>query len=95
MITLAVEATKDEARHFQDAGFPVTEISGSNFDGNLMDTILISLTSAATVKQLVPLLIELVKARRSGAIKVNGMEISNVSENVILEALKRGAPGPQ
>jgi hypothetical protein len=95
MTTLAVEVTEDETRHFHDAGFASTKIAGRNFDGDLMNTILISLTSTATIKALVPLLVEIVRTRRSGAIRVNGMEIRNVSEKVILEALKTGAPEDQ
>jgi hypothetical protein len=90
MTTLAIDITEEEARHFHDAGFEFTTITGSNFDGDLLSTVLISLTSAATIRALMPVLVEIVRKRRSGTIKVNGMEIKNVSERVILEALKTG-----
>jgi hypothetical protein len=95
MNTLAIELDEDETRNFDGAGFEYRKIAGSNFDGNLMSTVLVSLTSAATIKALMPLLLEIVKKRRSGSIKINGMEIKNVSESVILEALKAGAPRKQ
>jgi hypothetical protein len=92
MTALAIEVTEEEARHFHDAGIECTEVKGSNFDGDLISTILISLTSAATIKAVMPVLLEIVKSRKSSTIKVNGMEIKNVSEQVVLEALKRRTP---
>jgi len=91
MTALAVEVTEDELRHFREAGFKWTKVTGSNFDGDLINTVIISLLSTATIKAVMPVLLEIVKGRRSGAVKVNGIEIKNVSERAILEALKIGA----
>jgi hypothetical protein len=92
MNSLAIDVTEEEAQRFHDVGVEFTKITGSNFDGDLFSTVMISLTSAATIKAVIPVLLEIVKTRRSGTIKVNGMEIKNVSERVILEAVKTSAP---
>jgi hypothetical protein len=89
MSSLAVELSDEELERLSSAGIEFTSISSSNFDGNLLTTVLISLTSAASIKAMMPLFLEIAKGRRSGAIKVNGLEIKNVSEATILKALEK------
>ena len=88
MTRMAVELSDEEVARLNSVGIEHTLVSGSNFDGGLLSTVLISLTSATTIKAIMPLLLEIVKGRRSGAIKINGMELKNVSEAAILKAIE-------
>jgi hypothetical protein len=89
MSHVAIELSDEELERLNSAEIEFTSISSSNFDGQLLSTVLISLTSAASIKAIMPLLLEIVKRRRSGTIKVNGLEIKNVSEATILKALEK------
>ena len=89
MSRVAIELSDEELKRLSSANIEFTSISSSNFDGQLLSTVLISLTSAASIKAMMPLLLEIAKGRRSGTIKVNGLEIKNVSEATILKALEK------
>lgn len=89
MNKLAVEVTESETERFNPDTLSFKVVKGSNFDGAVVNTILISLTSATTIKAVIDVLRDVVKQRKSGKIKINGIEISNVSEEVILKALDR------
>jgi hypothetical protein len=89
MSSVAVELSNEELERLSSANIEFTSISSSNFDGQLLNTILISLTSAASIKAMMPLFLEIAKRRKSGTIKINGLEIKNVSEATILKALEK------
>jgi hypothetical protein len=89
MSRVAIELSDDELEQLSSAGIEHTSISSSNFDGELLNTVLISLTSAASIKAMIPLFLEIAKGRRSGSIKINGIEIKNVSEATILKVIDK------
>jgi hypothetical protein len=85
MASLAIEVEEEEVACFDRAKIECKTIRGNNYDGDLVTTIIVSLTSAQTVKAICDVIKEIIKQRRSGKIKLNGLEVSNVSEDVLLK----------
>jgi hypothetical protein len=74
---LAVEVFDSELPAFQASGLSYELVRGQNFDGIDVNTILISLTSAASIRAVCQMIVEILEQRKSGKIKVNGMELTN------------------
>jgi hypothetical protein len=88
MAAVAVEVSDDEMQHFHNVAFEYKSMKLSNFDGEIINTVIVSLTSSATIAAVMAVILEIVKQRRSSSIKINGIEINNVSQKTVLEALK-------
>jgi hypothetical protein len=92
MTNLAVEIFDDELPSLEGKDFVITTAKGRNFDGIDVNTVLMSITSAATLKTVCSLIASIVKARRSGKIKLNGVELSGVTEETIQRLLQHHEP---
>jgi hypothetical protein len=86
---LAVELSDGEVRTLGAQGLDFRFAKGRNFDGVDVNIVLLALSSAAVVKAVCGVLIEIVKRRPSGKIKINGVELSNVSEATIRDLIER------
>src|ERR1039457_568034 len=76
---LAIDLTEKESAPLRCAGFQFESMKIDNFDGNTLNTILLSVTSTATITALCNFLKDVLLQRRSGKLKINGLEISDVS----------------
>jgi hypothetical protein len=93
MADLAIELTDVEVATLPVGAFTYETAKGRNFDGETVNTVLVTLTSTATVKVMCDFILRILKERRSGKIKINGAELSGVTEKTLLEFanMKRGA----
>jgi hypothetical protein len=93
---LAIELTDDEVLGLEAGDdLQFDHVKSNNFDAGTMSIILVTLTSPATIKILADLLRDILKQRRGGKIKINGMEVSDVSEATLLKlAAASTAPPP-
>ena len=91
---LAIDLTEKESAPLRCAGFQFESMKIDNFDGNTLNTILLSVTSTATITALCNFLKDVLLQRRSGKLKINGLEISDVSEATLLKlAGMNSSPG--
>jgi hypothetical protein len=94
MSNLTVELSDAEASELTNKGLHFESVRGKNFDGDTINTILLSITSTATIKVFCDFVVHILKQRRSGKIKINGVEMSNVSEAALLKlASMQSSPG--
>jgi hypothetical protein len=82
---LTIELTDAEAAALHDKGLRFESVKGRSFDGDTINTILVSVTSTATIKVLCDFLEHVLKQRRAGKLKINGLEMTNVSESTLLK----------
>ena len=91
---LAIDLTEKESAPLRAAGLQFESMKVDNFDGNTLNTILLSVTSTATITALCNFLKDILLQRRSGKLKINGLEISDVSEATLLKlAGMNSSPG--
>ena len=83
MTDLLIELDDVESEKFTTSAIPHEVLKSRNLDGEMINTIIISLVSPVTIKILCNFLLALLKQRRSGKVKINGIEFSNVTEATI------------
>ena len=89
---LAIDLTEKESAALRCAGLQFESMKIHSFDGNTLDTVLLSVTSTATITALCNFLKDVLLQRRSGKLKINGMEISDVSEATLLKLAGMNSP---
>jgi hypothetical protein len=89
---LIIDLTEEESAPLRSAGLQFESLKIDNFDGDTLNTILLSVTSTATITALCNFLKDVLRQRRSAKIKINGLEVSDVSEATLLKLAGMNSP---
>ena len=84
---LIVEVPQEEVGLFDDAHIEHEAVETQNLDGSQTLSVIITIASLPVTSLLVDVLMTIAKKRQKSSIKINGIEMSNVSQELIEKVL--------
>lgn len=88
MGNLIIELSHEEVEIFKGYGNTCEEVYSQDLDGQSLVNIIVTIASLPISKLIIDALLTISKKRQTSSIKINGIEIQNVSQELVEKLLK-------